>query len=63
MPALTMPMSMPAAIAWYRKTVWIASRTGSLPRNEKLTLETPPDTLAPGRCCLIQRVALMKSTA
>ena len=30
----------------------MASRTGSLPRNEKLTLETPPETLAPGRFCL-----------
>ena len=63
MPALTMPMSMPALIAWYRNTVWMASRTGSLPRNEKLTLETPPETLAPGRLALIQRVASMKSTA
>ncbi len=63
MPALTMPMSMPAWIAWYRNTVWMASRTGSLPRKLKLTLDTPPETLAPGRCCLIQRVASMKSTA
>ncbi len=63
MPALTMPMSIPALIAWYRKTVWIASRTGSLPRNEKLTLLTPPLTFAPGRLSLIQRVASMKSTA
>ncbi|MCY1517942.1 hypothetical protein D9M68_526450 [compost metagenome] len=63
MPALTMPMSMPAWIAWYRNTVWMASRTGSLPRKLKLTLLTPPDTLAPGRFSLIQRTALMKSTA
>ncbi|EWS64148.1 hypothetical protein Y695_02613 [Hydrogenophaga sp. T4] len=63
MPALTMPMSMPALMAWYRNTVWIASRTGSLPRKLNDTLDTPPLTLAPGRCCLIQRVALMKSTA
>ena len=63
MPALTMPMSMPAAIAWYTNTVCIASRTGSLPRNEKLTFETPPLTLAPGKFCLIQRVASIKSTA
>ena len=63
MPAFTMPMSMPARIAWYRKTVWIASRTGSLPRKLKLTFDTPPLTFAPGRFCLIQRVALMKSTA
>ena len=30
---------------------------------ESMTLLTPPETLAPGRFCLIQRVALMKSTA
>ena len=35
----------------------MASRTGSLPRNEKLTLDTPPLTFAPGKLCLIQRVA------
>ncbi len=63
MPALTMPMSRPAWIAWYRNTVWIASRTGSLPRKLKLTLLTPPETFAPGRLALIQRVASMKSTA
>ena len=63
MPALTMPMSIPAWIAWYRKTVWMASRTGSLPRKLKDTLDTPPLTLAPGRLALIQRVASMKSTA
>jgi hypothetical protein len=40
-----------------------ASRTGSLPRKLKLTFDTPPDTFACGRCCRIQRVALMKSTA
>ena len=56
-----MPMSRPASIAWKRKTAWIASRTGLLPRNEKLTLEMPPETSAPGRFCLIQRVASMKS--
>src|SRR6478735_658342 len=56
MPALTMPMSMPALMAWYRNTVWIASRTGSLPRKEKLTLETPPLTFAPGRFSLIHLV-------
>ena len=56
-----MPMSSPAAIAWYRNTAWIASRTGLLPRKLKLTLEMPPDTFAPGRFSLIQRVASMKS--
>ncbi len=34
-PALTMPMSRPASIAWYRKTAWIASRTGLLPRKRE----------------------------
>ncbi len=52
-----MPMSMPAWMAWYRNTVWMASRTGSLPRNQNQTFLTPPLTLAPGRFCLIQRVA------
>ncbi len=55
-------MSRPARIAWNRKTAWIASRTGLLPRKEKDTLEMPPETLAPGRFSLIQRVASMKST-
>ena len=63
MPALTMPMSIPAWIAWYKNTVCMASRTGSLPLNEKLTFDTPPLTFAPGKFCLIQRVASMKSTA
>ena len=57
-----MPMSRPARIAWNRKTEWIASRTGLLPRKEKDTLEMPPETSAPGRLALIQRVASMKST-
>ena len=48
-------------MAWKRKTAWIASRTGLLPRNENDTLEMPPLTLAPGRFSLIQRVASMKS--
>jgi hypothetical protein len=52
-------MSIPARIAWYRNTEWIASRTGSLPRNEKETLLTPPLTLAWGRVALIRRVASM----
>ncbi len=41
-----MPMSMPAWMAWYRKTLWIARRTGSLPRKLKETFDTPPDTRA-----------------
>ena len=34
----------------------------ALPRNEKDTFDTPPDTRARGKFCLIQRVASMKST-
>ena len=48
-PALTMPMSMPAAIAWYRNTTWIACRTGSLPRKENDTLDTPPEMCDSGK--------------
>ncbi len=48
-------------MAWKRNTAWIASRTGLLPRKEKLTFEMPPETRAPGRFCLIHRVASMKS--
>ncbi len=62
-PALTMPMVRPALTAWYKNTVWIASRTASLPRKENDTLETPPDVRACGRWALIQATALMKSTA
>ena len=62
-PAFTMPMSMPAWIAWYRNTEWIASRTGLLPRNENDTFDTPPEIIACGSVCLIVRVASMKSTA
>jgi hypothetical protein len=39
-------MSMPAWIAWYRNTPWMARRTGSLPRKLKLTFDTPPLTRA-----------------
>ena len=54
---------MPAWIAWYRNAVWIASRTGSLPRNENETFDTPPrDLRAAAGSRLIQRVASMKST-
>jgi hypothetical protein len=56
-------MSIPAPIAWYRNTEWIASRTRSLPRNENDTFDTPPDTLAPGSSALMRRVASMYSIA
>ena len=56
-----MPMSMPAAMAWYRKTAWMASRTGLLPRNENDTFEMPPEMCTPGRFSLIQAHASMKS--
>ena len=58
-----MPIDRPALIAWYRKTVWMASRTGSLPRKLKDTFDTPPEVLAYGRFSLIHATALMKSTA
>ena len=56
-------MSRPAAIAWYRKAEWIARRTGSLPRNEKLRFDTPPDTRTSGCARLISRVASMNAFA
>ncbi len=62
-PALTMAMSRPARIAWYRKTAWIASRTRSLPRKAKLTLETPPLIRTPGRSAFSLRVASKNDTA
>ena len=46
MPALTMPMSIPAPIAWYRKAECMASRTLLLPRKLKEMFDTPPETLA-----------------
>ncbi len=63
MPALTMPMSIPARMAWYRNAECIASLTRLLPRKLNETLDTPPLTFAWGRFFLIQRVASMKSTA
>ena len=62
-PALTIPMSIPARIAWYRKTECIASRSGLLPRNENETLETPPLTSACGSDFLMPSTASMKSSA
>ena len=55
-------MSMPARIAWYRNTAWIAWRTGSLPRNENETLETPPEMWLSGKRRLSSRAASMKAT-
>ena len=43
--------------------MWIASRTTSLPRNEKERLLTPPLILTPGQLSLIRRVASMKLMA
>ena len=37
--------------------MWIASRTGSLPRKAKETLETPPEICANGSFARIQRQA------
>lgn len=52
---LTMPMSIPSAIAWYRNTECIASRTLLLPRNENDRLLTPPLTFAYGQLALTSR--------
>ena len=62
-PALTIPMLMPARIAWYRNTECIASRTTSLPRKENDTLLTPPLTSEPGQAARMAAVASMKSSA
>ena len=55
-PALTIAMSRPASMAWYRKQACIASRTALLPRNENDTFDTPPETWTCGQRCLISRV-------
>ena len=60
---LTIAMSMPALIAWYRNAECIASRTALLPLNANERLDTPPEVNAPGRFVLIHRTASMKSTA
>ena len=56
-------MSIPALIAWYRNTQWIASRTALLPRNENDTLETPPDRCECGKRFFSSFAASMKFTA
>ena len=48
-------------MAWKRNTAWIASRTGSLPRNANDTLLMPPLTEACGSSALIRRVASMNA--
>ena len=58
-----MPISRPALIAWYRNTECMASRTGSLPRNENDRLEIPPDTSDPGHRRLISAMASMVAFA
>ncbi len=60
-PAFTMPMSRPAPIAWYRNTAWMASRTASLPRNEKLTLLIPPEVCTSGISALIRWIVSMNA--
>ncbi len=62
-PAFTMPMSIPAPMAWYKNAACIASRTTLLPRNENEMLLTPPLTLVAGQRFLIRRVASMNATA
>ncbi len=62
-PALTMPMSRPARIAWNRNAEWIASRTVSLPRNANERLLMPPLTFASGNAAFSRRVASMNAMA
>ncbi len=62
-PAFTMPMSIPAWIAWYKNAECIASRTTLLPRKENEMLLTPPLTRQRGRVALMRRVASMKLSA
>src|SRR5690606_41576987 len=63
MVGFTIPISIPLLMAWYRKAACMASLTGLFPLKEKLTLLTPPLTLAPGKFSLIHLVALKKSIA
>ena len=60
---LTIAISSPAAMAWWRNAACIASRTNGLPRNANDRLETPPEVRTPGRRAFIHRTASMKSTA
>ena len=50
-------------IAWYRNTECIASRTGSLPRNENDRFEMPPETSDPGHRRLISAIASIVALA
>ena len=60
---LTIAMSIPALIAWYRNAECIASRTALFPLKENDRLDTPPEVRAPGRFVLIHLTASMKSMA
>ena len=62
-PAFTMPMSMPARMAWSRNAECIASRTALLPRNEKDRFDTPPETWQCGSSARMRFVASMKAIA
>ena len=62
-PAFTIPMSMPARMAWYRKDACIASRTASFPRKAKERFETPPETSAPGHRSFRSGIASMNAFA
>ena len=62
-PALTIPMSSPARIAWKRNEACIASRTASFPRNANERFETPPETSAPGQRSFSSGIASMNAFA
>ena len=63
MVGFTIPMFIPALMAWYKNTECMASRTGLLPLKEKETLLTPPLTLQCGRFSRTHLVPSIKSSA
>ena len=52
-PGLTIPIVIPALIAWYKKTECIASRIESLPLKENEKFDTPPLIMAWGKVVVI----------
>ena len=60
---MTIPMSRPARIAWYRNAACIASRTCWFPRKANERFEIPPLVRAPGQRSLIRGIASMNALA
>ncbi len=63
MVGFTIPIFIPALIAWNKNTECIASRTTLFPLKENDTLLTPPLTEQCGKFSRTQRVASIKSMA